>query len=56
MKGLFWVILGILVAWIVVSFFTNNWNTGAPIYLILGIVVGHQIGKQNKDKSVNDSL
>ena len=56
MKGLFWVILGILVAWTVVSFFTDNWDTAAPIYLILGIVVGHQFGKQNKEKSVNDNL
>lgn len=56
MKGLFFAILGVLAAWIVISFFTSNWDAALPIYLILGIVVGYQIGKQNTAKSANDDF
>lgn len=56
MKGLFLAILGVLAAWVVISFFTKDWDTAAPIYLILGIVVGHQIGRQDKGASANGNI
>ncbi|QMT16701.1 hypothetical protein H1Q58_12070 [Planococcus maritimus] len=56
MKGLFLAILGALAAWFVISFFTNDWDTTGLIYLILGIVVGYQVRKQNTQKSANDAL
>ena len=56
MKGLLLAILGALAAWFVISFFTKDWDTTGLIYLILGIVVGHQVGKQNTEKSANDAL
>ena len=56
MKGLFLAILGAVTAWFAISFFTNDWDTTGLIYLILGIVVGYQVRKQNKEKSANDAL
>ncbi|MFK8795854.1 MULTISPECIES: hypothetical protein [Planococcus] len=56
MKGLFLAILGAVAAWFAISFFTNDWDTTGLIYLILGIVVGYQVRKQNTEKSANDAL
>lgn len=49
MKGLLLGILGAIVTWIIISFFTDDWNSTGLIYLIIGILVGYQIGKQGKE-------
>lgn len=49
MKGLLLGILGAIVTWIIISFFTDDWNSTGLIYLIIGILVGYQIGKQRKE-------
>jgi hypothetical protein len=50
MKYLFLAILGAILAWIVLSFFTKDWDSQGLGILIIGIVVGYNTRKQTEDK------
>jgi hypothetical protein len=50
MKYLFLAIFGAIFAWLVLSFFTKNWDAQGLSILIIGIVVGYNTRKQTEDK------
>ncbi|MEI4829376.1 tRNA U-34 5-methylaminomethyl-2-thiouridine biosynthesis protein [Bacillus sp. FJAT-53711] len=48
MKHLIQLFLGAFVAWLIISFFTNNYNSGSLFLFILGAISGYQIGKNKR--------
>ncbi|WP_020060881.1 hypothetical protein [Bacillus sp. 123MFChir2] len=39
-------ILGAFVGWLIISFFTNNYNSSYFFLFILGAISGYEIGKK----------
>lgn len=51
---MFLAILGAIVTWTILSFFTNDWNTQSLVLFILGIVVGFSAKKKMEtDPEIN---
>lgn len=51
MKNLLLAILGVIMAWLVLGFFTSNWDENGLIAMILGIVLGFNIRKPTKGEA-----
>ncbi|MGP4041612.1 tRNA U-34 5-methylaminomethyl-2-thiouridine biosynthesis protein [Gracilibacillus sp. D59] len=54
MKDMLLAILGIIVAWAVWGFFTNDFSTPLLFGTILAISVGFSIGKKDKGKEITN--
>jgi hypothetical protein len=48
MKSLLLTILGAIVAWLVIGFISKNFETHTLYAVVIGVVVGHSIGKRQK--------
>ena len=53
MKHLLLAILGMVVAWLIIGFFTNNWNPDGLLILIIGFAGGYAVRKQAEGKDKN---
>jgi uncharacterized membrane protein YjjB (DUF3815 family) len=49
MKSLLLAILGVMVAWLVYGFISKDFETHTLYAVVIGIIVGHNIGKRQKD-------
>lgn len=56
MKSLFFVIVGALLGWGITGFFTNGFETDYLFILVIGIVIGHSIGRRKVKEDFTESL
>ncbi|WP_201715775.1 tRNA U-34 5-methylaminomethyl-2-thiouridine biosynthesis protein [Rossellomorea arthrocnemi] len=56
MKSLFLVIFGAILGWGITGFFTKGFETDYLFILIIGMVIGHYIGRRKEKKECTESI
>ncbi|MCA0148261.1 tRNA U-34 5-methylaminomethyl-2-thiouridine biosynthesis protein [Rossellomorea vietnamensis] len=56
MKSLFLVIFGAILGWGITGFFTKGFETDYLFILIIGIVIGHSIGRRKDKEEFTESM